>query len=62
MKARKRKRKGKKNLGREGRTKPATPDSNLDNYIAGYNISGFVAYPDPETDELLNAYIRGFNI
>jgi hypothetical protein len=62
MKASKRKQKTKKNTRRYGRTKPAMPDSNLDNYIAGYNISGFVAYPDPETDELLNAYIRGFNI
>ncbi len=36
--------------------------SNLENYIAGYNKSGFVAYPDPETDELLNAYLRGYNL
>jgi hypothetical protein len=36
--------------------------SNLDNYIAGYNKSGFVSYPDPETDELLNAYLRGYNL
>lgn len=37
-------------------------ESNLQNYIAGYNKSRFSAYPDPETDELLNAYLRGYNL
>jgi hypothetical protein len=36
--------------------------SNLENYRAGYNISRFIEYPDPETDELLNAYMRGYNL
>ncbi|MGD0652459.1 MAG: hypothetical protein ABSA97_15180 [Verrucomicrobiia bacterium] len=36
--------------------------SNLENYLAGYNISRFIEYPDPETDELLNAYMRGYNL
>jgi hypothetical protein len=62
MKAAKPKPKAKKNTRLRKQTKAPTPDSNLDNYIAGYNISGFVAYPDPETDELLNAYIRGYNV
>jgi hypothetical protein len=36
--------------------------SNLENYLAGYNISRFIEYPDPKTDELLNAYMRGYNL
>jgi hypothetical protein len=36
--------------------------SNLENYLAGYNISRFIEYPDPESDELLNAYMRGYNL
>lgn len=38
------------------------PSSNLDNYLAGYNISGFAEYPNPENDELLNAFLRGHNL
>ena len=36
--------------------------SNLENFLAGYNISRFIEYPDPESDELLNAYMRGYNL
>jgi len=36
--------------------------SNLENYLAGYNVSGFVSYPEPKQDELLNAHLRGYNL
>lgn len=36
--------------------------SNLENSLAGYNISRFIEYPDPKTDESLNVHIRGYNL
>jgi hypothetical protein len=37
-------------------------ESNLENHLAGYNKSGFTAYPKPEEDALLNSYLCGYNV
>ncbi len=51
-----------KNPTGHGASDLSEQESNLDNYIAGYNKSCFVSYPDSETDELLNAYLHGYNL
>ena len=36
--------------------------SNLENYFAGCNTCGFIDFPKPKQDELLNAHLRGYNL
>lgn len=36
--------------------------SNFENYFAGCNVSGFIAYPERKRDGLLNAHLRGYNL
>ena len=60
MKAIKRKGKKKKHSGLP--VYASYQESNLENYLAGYNRSGFTAYRKPEEDALLNSYLCGYNV